>query len=75
MKTNLKKNNILKFKLFNLFSKKIKKNKIKWVVVGGLNNYPRKLGRDMDVVIKDKSKINKVQSIFKSCLSNVMLNT
>ena len=74
MKTNLKKNNILKFKLFNLFSKKMKKNKIKWVVVGGLNNYPRKLGRDMDVVIKDKSKINKVQSIFKSCLSELNIS-
>ena len=44
MKKNLNKNNSLKFKLFNLF-KKMEKNKIVWVVVGGLNNYPKQLGR------------------------------
>ena len=74
MKKNLNKNNLLKFKLFNLFKKKMEKNKIVWVVVGGLNNYPKQLGRDMDVVIKDKNKINKVQSIFKSCLKDLNIN-
>ena len=28
----------------------------------------------MDVVIKDKNKINKVQSIFKSCLKDLNIN-
>ena len=61
------KHNKLKILVFNLFAKKMRQRNIEWVVIGGLNNYPE-IGRDLDIVIEDKKKINKAIKIFKSCL-------
>jgi len=47
-----------KIKIFNELSTLLNKKNIKWVVVGGLNNYPLELGRDLDIIVKKKrSKI------------------
>ena len=46
-----------KLLLFNDFAKKMfKKKNIKWVVVGGLDNFPNKIGRDVDIILKEKKK-------------------
>ena len=34
----------------------LNKKNIKWVVVGGLNNYPLELGRDLDIIVKKKDQ-------------------
>lgn len=45
-----------KIKIFNQLSTLLNKKNIKWVVVGGLNNYPLELGRDLDIIVKKKIK-------------------
>jgi len=45
-----------KIKIFNQLSTLLNKKNIKWVVVGGLNNYPLELGRDLDIIVKKKDQ-------------------
>ena len=52
-----KTHNKIKNLVFNLFAKMREKN-IKWVVIGGLNNYPNEIGRDMDIVIENKNQVS-----------------
>ena len=63
-----KNHDITKLLLFNQFAKQIYKKKIKWIVIGGLNDFPNKIGRDMDIIIKDKKKIKVMQNTFINCL-------
>ena len=63
-----KTHNKIKNLVFNLFAKKMREKNIKWVVIGGLNNYPNEIGRDMDIVIENKNKVSQVIKIFKYCL-------
>ena len=63
-----KNHNKIKLLIFNQFAKQMYKKKIKWIVVGGLNEFPSKLGRDMDIIIKDKKNIKVIQNTFISCL-------
>jgi len=58
----------IKLLIFNEFAKKMQKKKIQWIVTGGLNNFPDKIGRDMDIIIKDNKKIKFIQNIFINCL-------
>jgi len=44
------------------------KKKIKWIAVGGLNEFPNKIGRDFDIIIKDKKYVKVVQNIFINSL-------
>ena len=58
-----------KLLLFNQFAKQLlKKKKIKWIVVGGLDNFPNKIGRDLDIILKDRKYIKIVQNTFINCL-------
>ena len=58
-----------KLLLFNDFAKKMfKKKNIKWVVVGGLDNLPNKIGRDVDIILKEKKNIKIIQKTFINCL-------
>jgi len=63
-----------KLLLFNQFAKQmLKKKKIKWIVVGGLDNFPNKIGRDLDIILKDKKYIKIVQNIFINCLKRLKI--
>ena len=46
----------------------LKKKRIKWIVVGGLDHFPNKIGRDVDIILKEKKYIKIVQKIFTDCL-------
>ena len=65
---NKKSHNTIKHLIFNHFAKQMYKKKIKWIVIGGLNEFPDKLGRDMDIIIKDRKKIKVIQNTFVNCL-------
>jgi len=58
----------IKLLIFNKFAKQMYKKKIKWIVIGGLNEFPDKIGRDMDIIVKDRKKIKVIQNIFINCL-------
>ena len=58
----------IKKKIFREFSQALAKKKIDWIVIGGLNEYPNKVGRDLDIVLKQKNKKNIVLNIFEMIL-------
>ena len=58
----------IKLLIFNQFAKEMQKKKIQWIVIGGLNKFPGKIGRDMDIIIKDRKKIKVIQNTFINCL-------
>lgn len=59
---------IKKINLFKKFSKLMAQKKIEWIVIGGLNNFPKQIGRDLDIILKDPKKINIVKKIYFRCL-------
>jgi len=63
--------NKIKLKLFKNFSKLMKEKKVSWIVIGGLNDFPNKIGRDLDIIIKDQNKIKLVKKIFLNCLKKI----
>jgi len=65
---NKNNHNTIKHLIFDHFAKQMYKKKIKWIVIGGLNEFPDKLGRDMDIIIKDKKQKHIIQNIFVNCL-------
>ena len=63
-----KNHNRIKLLIFNQFAKEMHKKKIQWIVIGGLNEFPDKIGRDMDIIIKDKKQKYIIQKIFINIL-------
>ena len=63
-----KNHNRIKLLIFNQFAKEMHKKKIQWIVIGGLNEFPDKIGRDMDIIIKDKKQKCIIQKIFINIL-------
>jgi len=64
-----------KILLFNNFAKAMSKKKIKWIVIGGLDNFPNKLGRDLDIILQERKNIKIVQKIFINCLIKLKIKS
>ena len=64
-----------KILLFNNFAKEMSKKKIKWIVIGGLDNFPNKLGRDIDIILQERKNIKIVQKIFINCLIKLKIKS
>ena len=57
-----------KISIFNLFAYEMHKKKIAWIVTGGLNDFPIKIGRDLDIIVKDYDNHKNTKKIYINCL-------
>ena len=57
-----------KKKIFSNFAKIMNNKKINWCVVGGLEDFPNSIGRDLDIIIEKEMKHTLVINIFLSIL-------
>lgn len=51
--------------IYSNFAEKAKVERLKWVVLHGAEDYPKKIGRDLDILCGDKNEIANAAILFK----------
>lgn len=57
-------------KIYEQFAANANQENIQWIVLHGIEGYPKKVGRDLDITCKTHSEENLLINIFENCLQN-----